>query len=315
MKIITFEDIKKLNMSPLDCYEWAKEVVQNKNTTLLPPKISMKPNIDGVFYNIMPSVIPTLNRAGVKIVTRYPKRKPSLDSNLLLYDLTDGSTLALMDANFITAVRTGAVAALSIKLLATDDFKEIGIIGLGNTARATLKILLALFPERNFKIKLLKYKNQHQLFKEDFNQFNNIDFCYEDNAEEVIKNSDVIISAVTTIKEDVCSDDCFKEGCLVVPIHTLGFTNCDLFFDKVFVDDIGHVKHFKYFNKFKECHEVTDILTGEAKGRTNDKQRIIAYNIGISIHDIYFASKIYEMVETTEEIDLKAPSEKFWFDF
>ena len=154
MKIITFEDIKKLNMSPLDCYEWAKEVVQNKNTTLLPPKISMKPDIDGVFYNIMPSVIPTLNRAGVKIVTRYPKRKPSLDSNLLLYDLTDGSTLALMDANFITAVRTGAVAALWIKLLATDDFKEIGIIGLGNTARATLKILLALFPERNFKIKL-----------------------------------------------------------------------------------------------------------------------------------------------------------------
>ena len=73
MKIITFEDIKKLNMSPLDCYEWAKEVVQNKNTTLLPPKISMKPDIDGVFYNIMPSVIPTLNRAGVKIVTRYPK--------------------------------------------------------------------------------------------------------------------------------------------------------------------------------------------------------------------------------------------------
>ena len=298
MKIITFEDIKKLNMSPLDCYEWAKEVVQNKNTTLLPPKISMKPDIDGVFYNIMPSVIPTLNRAGVKIVTRYPKRKPSLDSNLLLYDLTDGSTLALMDANFITAVRTGAVAALSIKLLATDDFKEIGIIGLGNTARATLKILLALFPERNFKIKLLKYKNQHQLFKEDFNQFNNIDFCYEDNVDEVVKNSDVIISAVTTIKEDVCSDDCFKEGCLVVPIHTLGFTNCDLFFDKV-----------------KECHEVTDILTGEAKGRTSDKQRIIAYNIGISIHDIYFASKIYEMVETTKEIDLKAPSEKFWFDF
>ena len=53
----------------------------------------------------------------------------------------------------------------------------------------------------------------------------------------------------------------------------------------------------------------------ERKKRTSDKQRIIAYNIGISIHDIYFASKIYEMVETTEEIDLKAPSEKFWFDF
>ena len=35
MKIITFEDFKKLNMSPLDCYEWAKEVVQNKNPDIL----------------------------------------------------------------------------------------------------------------------------------------------------------------------------------------------------------------------------------------------------------------------------------------
>ena len=35
----------------------------------------------------------------------------------------------------------------------------------------------------------------------------------------------------------------------MVPVHTRGFSNCDLFFDKVFADDYGHVKHFKYFDK------------------------------------------------------------------
>ena len=74
----------------------------------------------------------------MKLITRYPERKPSLDSEILLYDLNTGENIALLDGNWITAMRTGAVAAHSVKLLAIESFKEIGIIGLGNTARAAL---------------------------------------------------------------------------------------------------------------------------------------------------------------------------------
>ena len=40
----------------------------------------------------------------------------------------------------------------------------------------------------------------------------------------------------------------------------------------------------------------------------------MAYNIGNSIFDIYFAKKIYDMCqdESTQKIDLKAPKEKEW---
>ena len=101
----------------------------------------------------MPSLIPKYS-GGVKIVTRYPGRTPALDSQIILYDYTTGTVKALLDGNYITTMRTGAVAAHSIMLFSRHNFKEIGMIGLGNQARATLKILLALYPNRKFIIKL-----------------------------------------------------------------------------------------------------------------------------------------------------------------
>ena len=88
----------------------------------------------------MPSLVKVDNKTygGVKVVTRYPSRIPSLDSTILLFDADTGEKLAFMDGNWITAMRTGAVAAHSINLLEKKNIKEIGIMGLGNTARAEL---------------------------------------------------------------------------------------------------------------------------------------------------------------------------------
>ena len=135
-----------------------------------------------------------------------------------------------------------------------------------------------------------------------------------DTPREIVKGSDVVISAVTYVDGDFCADEDFDEGVLVVPIHTRGFTNCDLFFDKVFADDEGHVCHFGNFKKFRSFAEVSDVINERVKGRENDRERILAYNIGLSIHDIFFASKIYEMLDgdKLKEIELEGPTEKFW---
>ena len=315
MKVISYEDIVKLPITPECCYQWVSEMIEHKNLALLPPKISMKPS-DGVFCNVMPCIVKVggMHRGGVKAVTRYPERNPSLDSKLMLFDADSGEFLALMDANWITAMRTGAVAAHSIMLLAKKEFTKMGIIGLGNTARATMVVLSGLIWDRELEIKLLRHKGQEQLFAERFSDRPNLKFTFVDTAEEAVKGSEVVISAATYLPNDLCADECFDEGVLVVPIHTLGFTNCDLFFDKVFADDYGHVCHFKNFDKFKSFAEVNDIVNGKAPGRENDKERILAYNIGVSMHDIYFAAQIYEMMdkEQLQDINLHEPTEKFW---
>ena len=83
----------------------------------------------------------------------------------------------------------------------------------------------------------------------------------------------------------------------------------------MFADDTGHVCHFKNFDKFRNFAEVSDVVNGKKPGRENDKERILAYNIGISLHDINFAAHIYELLrddKSLKGIDFNGPTEKYW---
>ena len=313
MRILTFDDILSLGIKPEECYQWVDEMIRNKKSSFLPPKTHMNlPN--NVFCNVMPSYVDNSlgSWGGVKVVTRYPNRVPSLDSKILLFDKNTGEVLSLMDGNWITAMRTGAVAAHSILLLAKSDFNTIGFIGLGNTARATLLVLLSKI-DRPINIKLYRYKNQANTFMKRFDEYSNVTFEVVEDYNEIVSGSDVVVSCVTAFDQDICDDAAFPKGVLVVPVHTRGFTNCDLFFDKVFADDRGHVDHFKNFDMFRSIAEVTDVLNGCAPGRENDDERILAYNIGVSIHDINFASMVYSKARDVGSfIDMKDPKDKFW---
>ncbi|MBQ9290828.1 MAG: ornithine cyclodeaminase [Clostridia bacterium] len=320
MKIINFEDVRSLNISPTLCYEWVSEMIANKAEAFLPAKthMSMPGNI---FCNVMPCLVPGLagtTMGGVKVVTRYPERKPSLDSNILLFNADSGEFLAMMDGNWITAMRTGAVAAHSVLHLAKTNWDTVGMIGLGNVARSTL-LVLASIVDKPMTVKLLRYKDQAENFQDRFKEQSNLTFRIVDTVEECVKGSDVVISCATFFENDIARDDWFEEGVLVVPVHTRGFTNCDLFFDKVFADDTGHVDHFKNFSKFRYYAEVSDVVNGKSVGRENNKERILAYNIGVSIHDINYAAHIYEMFATNPEAfkclmdaEMHDPTEKFW---
>lgn len=320
MKVITFQDIASLRLSPSLCYDWVASMIENKRKALLPPKISLQPS-PGVFCNVMPCMIPAKTGkiwGGVKLVTRYPNHTPSLESRILLMDAESGEFLVLMDGTWITAMRTGAVAAHSVMLFAKRDFATVGMMGLGNVARSALLSLLSQVPDRELHIKLLKYKGQEESFAERFREYKNLRFSAVESPREMAIGSDVILSGATYLHEDVCGDDCFEEGVLVQPIHTRGFTSCDLFFDKVFADDLGHVRHFKNFEKFKSFSEVCDVVTGTKPGRESDSERILVYNIGISVHDIFFAASIWRLMEergtlaSLPEIDMMEPTEKFW---
>ncbi|MBQ3277508.1 MAG: ornithine cyclodeaminase [Oscillospiraceae bacterium] len=320
MKIVSFDDIRSVGISPERCYEWVSEMIANKKDAFLPAKTHM--NMPGnIFCNVMPCLVyySDGNMGGVKVVTRYPERKSSLDSKILLFNADSGEFLALMDGNWITAMRTGAVAAHSVIHLAKNNWNVIGMIGLGNVARASLLVLASMVKDRQLTVKLLRYKNQAELFADRFREFPNLEFKIVDSMEECIRGSEVIISCATYFENDVAMDDWFDEGTLLVPVHTRGFTNCDLFFDKVFADDTGHVDHFKNFSKFRYYAEVSDVVNGKAAGRENDRERILAYNIGISVHDINYAAHIYQFFEQTPgaferltDAEMHDPTDKFW---
>jgi len=298
LKIITEEEIKKLQITDEEILEWVQNAFLSKKESILPHKISVTFDEGTKFYNTMPTIMPTISSAGVKIVSRYPERQPSIQGHILLYELKNGEPLAMLDATWITAKRTGAVAYLAMQTFAKENFSSIAIMGLGQTGQAFVDMLS--IDKSNFKkhIKLLEYKNQAKVLKNEMMKkgFENIEIC--NSYKTFIENSDVIVSAVTYAKDIFGLDAWFKEGVLVVPIHTRGFQNCDLFFDKVFADDKDHVKDFKYFNQFNTFSEIDQVLIGKKKGRVFNSERILSYNIGIALHDIYIARMIYNRLNT-----------------
>ena len=299
MKIISQQEIMNLCISPAQSLEWITQSFKMKYNCILPQKTSVKP-FDYVFYNSMPCYIPSpVNKYGIKIVSRYPEMKPSLNADYLLYDGESGKLLALMDANWITTMRTGAVATLTIHLFKASDASVYSFVGLGNTACAVMQCLLETSPDEMFHVRIMAHKGQEIDFINRFSGYSNVSFEVVDNHRDLIVESDVIVSCVTVMNGLFATDDAYKEGCLVVPVHTRGFQNCDLFFDKVFVDDTMHVSDFSNFSHFKSLGELSNVLLGNIPGRDNDRQRILAYNIGIGLHDLYFADKIYGMTADT----------------
>ncbi len=61
----------------------------------------------------------------------YTRGLPNVRSVIELYSSTDGSQLAILEANYLTALKTGAGAAVATDLLARKDAESLGIIGTG----------------------------------------------------------------------------------------------------------------------------------------------------------------------------------------
>lgn len=296
MKIISDEVLKKQNISIKECFNWVEETFLLKNESILPAKISMKPEED-IFFNVMPSIIKRFNVMGNKIVSRIPGNNTLIKSNIFLYDLSNGNLKNILEGNYITILRTGAVAAYSALLFINKlEEYEIGIIGLGNVTTMTFNFLFEKLKDKKLKVKLYEYKDQHLKFKAKFEKYQNIEFIYSKTYEEVIKNSDLIVSGVSYANDNFGREEWFKPGVVVIPIHTRGFQNLDKIVDKVIVDDRNHVKNFKYFNEFKKCIELSEILTSKSFGREKKEERILIYNIGISLLDVIFSLKLLEKI-------------------
>lgn len=297
MKAITSDQISALNISPETCVEWVRESFLMKEKCQLPPKISIHPRGND-FINTMPCLLPEeYHTFGCKIVSRIKGNHPALKSDMMIFDTRSGEMEALVNADWITAMRTGAVAALAINTLRKKESNVYSFVGLGAMAHATLDCLLATNRESNATIRLKRYKDQAEKTIEKYSDFSYVKFEIVETMDELVCGADVVVSAITDAQGLLVDDtDLFKPGVLLVPVHTRGFQNCDTVFDRVIVDDEGHVKGFRYFNEFKNFAELSDVLSGKDSGRMSDKQRIISYNIGLGLHDVVFGTKILELI-------------------
>lgn len=297
MKIITSDDIEKLELSLTQSVEWVREAFLIKDKCKLPPKISLHPKGND-FFNTMPCLLPEqYHTFGCKVVSRIKGNHPALKSEMMVFDTATGEITALVNCDWITARRTGAVATLAINTLRSSQSKIYSFIGLGAMAYATLDCFFATNPQ-DVVVRLKRYKDQAERTIERYKHIRTVTFEISETIVDLIDGADVVVSCITDADGLLVEDTrLFKPGVLVVPVHTRGFQNCDTVFDKVFADDEGHVNGFKYFNSFRKFGELDKVLSGDIPGRESDTERILSYNIGLGLQDIYFADKIIRILE------------------
>ncbi|WP_251546573.1 hypothetical protein [Limosilactobacillus caecicola] len=320
MKIVDFDEVKEVaeGMSPLTWYNWVDETMRNKGNYDMPAKLHISQANDG-YFNIMPALSDKFNLATVKMIGRHllkeNEHRPVMMSEMLLYDASTGMLKGVIDGEYLTTLRTGAAAAHSALLFTKKDFQVISLMGLGNIMTVFLDTFMAKLhdngDDRQLIIKLFKHHNQEKRFAKRFAHLSNVNFVYCDTYDETVDDADLVVSAVTRADEDFVDDQYFKEGVTVIPICTTGFNNCDLFFDKVFTDEIKQIRGFKNFDKFKSLTNVSDVLKGQNPGRQNDQERILVYNYGLGVLDLFFAHNFFNLAKG-QQFKYNYPTEKYF---
>lgn len=88
---------------------------------------------------LMPCHDTELRAAGVKIVT--VNTHTGVNATYALLEPATGQTLAVMEANYLTDLRTAATSAVATDLLARNDVQTLGVFGAGRQAKAHLAVL------------------------------------------------------------------------------------------------------------------------------------------------------------------------------
>ncbi|HZU66318.1 MAG TPA: ornithine cyclodeaminase family protein [Ktedonobacteraceae bacterium] len=107
---------------------------------------------------LMPSLLQTVREQafGLKIITVMPRNPlrnlPRLCATVLLLDAATGQTLAIMEGNWLTAMRTGAVSGLATDLLARRDANILALFGAGTQATTQVMAISAVRPLREVRV-------------------------------------------------------------------------------------------------------------------------------------------------------------------
>jgi ornithine cyclodeaminase/alanine dehydrogenase-like protein (mu-crystallin family) len=272
-----------------------------------PPKPGIHASSDS-FIHAMPAYFKNLGMGGIKWVSGYPANRdiglPQIIGLIILNDMKTGAPMCIMDGTWITAARTAAVSAVTAKYCARKDSEVVGIIGMGVQGRQNLIALKIVLP--NFsKAKIFDINRQAAIrCRDELAPQAGIEITVCERVEDVAKGADVIVTATQRLAKPLIKNEWFGPGCLGMGLEAsrAWYGDAILNADKFVTDDWEQTKHFKTQGAFpdglpKLYAELGEIVAGRRPGREDDKERILAINIGLALSDIIVANHIYEMAK------------------
>lgn len=122
----------------------------------VPDRIAARvPERDGLLV-AMPGFLPSAGVLMAKLVSLFPHndtaRLPTHQALIVAFDPDTGEPVALLDGTAITAARTGACSALSVRLLAREDAAVLAVLGTGVQARSHARAICRVRPIRQIRV-------------------------------------------------------------------------------------------------------------------------------------------------------------------
>jgi ornithine cyclodeaminase/alanine dehydrogenase-like protein (mu-crystallin family) len=128
----------------------------------------------------------------------------------LLYRAEDAEPLAIIEANHLGQIRTGAASGLATKYMARRDADTLGIIGSGFQARSQLAAMLAVKPFRQVKV-WSRDRAKRTAFATECSSLFSTPVTATDTAEEAVRGAMVVVTA-TNAKEPVLAAEWVAPG-------------------------------------------------------------------------------------------------------
>ena len=263
--------------------------------------------LDGALLLVMPCYDSALNAAGVKLVS--VSAKAGVHAIYELLDPATGISIARMEADYLTDLRTAATSAVATDLLARKDAETLGIFGSGRQAVAHLTVLPCV---RKFKRFLVcgSARSDLKAFCAKMKKEHVLDIEMTD-AQTVAKESDVICTC-TTAHEPLFNGNWLRLGTHLNLVgafqpETSEVDDTTVKRARVVVDtyegalsEAGDLLIPINNGTVERSHIVADlheIASGKKPGRTNPDQITLFKSVGCAMEDLVTAHLIYQQAE------------------
>jgi ornithine cyclodeaminase len=168
----------------------------------------------------MPGYVPSLGALVSKLVSVFPRNAgsaiPTHQAVMVVFDPENGSAVALLDGTEITAVRTGACSALSVRLLAREDASVLAVLGTGVQARSHARAVVRVRPIAEVRIAGRERRKADALAAELAEDLG-VPVHAVDSYAEALKHADVVC-ATTHALEPVVRRDWLAPGTHVTSV-------------------------------------------------------------------------------------------------
>jgi alanine dehydrogenase len=256
------------------------------------------------FLHVMSASLSTLGVAGLKSYTTSEGKARFL---VHLYSAADGSLLAIMEANKLGQIRTGAASGIAARYMARKGSSRLGIIGSGWQARAQLEGICAVLPIESVAA-FSPTPQKLEAFCSEMTAKLGIQVRPAATPEEASRDKDVVVTA-TTAKEPVLKGEWLAEGTHITAIGANFLTRRELDVEVVrrsacvIVDsaeqamlESGDLAAAVESGEFywEDARELATVVSGEFPGREDDREITLFKSHGIGLEDVALAARIYD---------------------